>query len=76
MWARRRGAPPNVVWHEEDRLEIHPFDDYAGGSAYEAAAAVSQRCCVLGYSAEIMPADPLVSRGARPRRPRTPDASA
>jgi predicted molibdopterin-dependent oxidoreductase YjgC len=26
MSARRRGAPANVVWHEEDLLEIHPHD--------------------------------------------------
>ena len=26
MSARRRGAPTNVVWHEEDLLEIHPHD--------------------------------------------------
>ena len=24
--ARRRGAPTNVVWHDEDLLEIHPHD--------------------------------------------------
>ena len=26
MSARRRGAPRTCVWHEEDRLEIHPHD--------------------------------------------------
>ena len=26
MSARRRGAPTNVAWHPEDRLEIHPHD--------------------------------------------------
>ena len=26
MSARRRGAPTNVVWHDEDVLEIHPHD--------------------------------------------------
>ena len=26
MSARRRGAPPTPLWHEEDRLEIHPHD--------------------------------------------------
>ena len=24
--ARRRGAPQNIAWHDEDRLEIHPHD--------------------------------------------------
>ena len=26
MSAPRRGAPTNIVWHSEDRLEIHPYD--------------------------------------------------
>ncbi len=31
MSARRRGAPTNVVWHDEDVLEIHPFDAESRG---------------------------------------------
>ena len=51
--ARRHGAPANEIWHEEDVLEIHPFDAEERGVRDGDLVALASRTGEISLHAKI-----------------------